>query len=482
MILYNKIKRENLEPYDLAVIGSGIGGSLTAALNSHQNTILFEKDKNLGGCAGTFKRFGNYYNVGATTLVGYEDNHLIKDFFNKLNIKPNITQSEIAIRVVQNGKSIDRIKNFEEFLESIEKLYPNKNNRLFWGKIKQLDEKFWKLQKIYYARHSFSQYIKTAAFISELIKVFKFDLYKTADFFIQQTLGDISKEYQQFIDAQLLITVQAKSHDISLLSLALGLAYPFHDVFYVNGGMGSLIESIVKQVDIHRNEEIIKIKKDGQSWAISSNKEQYKAKKIVLNSSVYQSGVLFEDKKIQNYYNSFLLNDQSAFVLYLNLKSELDFLEHYQLIFDDNFSNCISNSCFISFSKKSDKKLSSNGYSITISTHTKANFWRYLPKVKYNELKAKTEQELIEKFLEYFNKVKKEDIIQSFSATSFTFNRYINRYNCGGKVVNFKNILKLPSHTTPFKSLYNVGDTIFSGQGWPGVALGVDILNKELNL
>ena len=61
------------------------------------------------------------------------------------------------------------------------------------------------------------------------------------------------------------------------------------------------------------------------------------------------------------------------------------------------------------------------------------------------------------------------------------FTYYINRYNCGAKAINFKNILQLPSCNTPFKGLYNIGDTIFAGQGWPGVALGVEVLNKELN-
>ncbi len=77
--------------------------------------------------------------------------------------------------------------------------------------------------------------------------------------------------------------------------------------------------------------------------------------------------------------------------------------------------------------------------------------------------------------------LKKEDIINKFSATANTFKRYINRYNCGGKAITLKNILQTPSCNTPFKGLYNIGDTVFAGQGWPGIALGVEILNEELN-
>ena len=62
-----------MKSLDVAVIGSGIGGSLISALNADKNLIMFEKDSNLGGCASTFKKYGNYYNAGATTFVGYEN-------------------------------------------------------------------------------------------------------------------------------------------------------------------------------------------------------------------------------------------------------------------------------------------------------------------------------------------------------------------------------------------------------------------------
>ena len=50
-----------MKKIDLSVIGSGIGGSLISILNKDKDLVLFEKDKNLGGTASTFKRFGNYF-------------------------------------------------------------------------------------------------------------------------------------------------------------------------------------------------------------------------------------------------------------------------------------------------------------------------------------------------------------------------------------------------------------------------------------
>ena len=470
-----------MKTLDISVIGAGIGGSLISALNKDKNLMLFERDKNLGGCASTFKKFGNSFNAGATTFVGYEKDHVIKNIFDKVNFKPDIKKSEIAIRIIQNKKVIDRIKDFDTFLENLNEVHFHENNKLFWNKIKEIDEKFWKLKKIHFAKYSLNSYLNTSKSIFELFSVFGFDLFKSADKYIEEILPNISQEYKSFIDSQLLITLQTTSKEISLLSLALGLSYPFHDVFYVNGGMGTLFDGLLKDIDVHKKEEIIKIIKEQDKYRIISNKNEYLSSKVILNNSLYDSASLFDDEKIKKYYNSFSFSDQSAFVLYLTVDSKEDFLHHYQIILDKQIPNSISNSFFISISAKDDEKLSKKAYSITISTHTKASFWKNLSKLEYENNKKITEDFILNHFLNNFETIEKEDIINKFSATSKTFKRYINRYNCGGRAITLKNILQTPSCNTPFKGLHNIGDTVFAGQGWPGIAIGVQVLNKELN-
>lgn len=466
---------------DIAVIGSGIGGSLISALNKNKDLILFEKDKNLGGCASTFKRNAAYFNAGATTFVGYENNHPIKNIFDKVGIIPNILESKIAIRTIQNKKIVDRVQDFEEFLTNLNSVYYHKNNRIFWKIIKDIDEKFWKLKKIYFAKYSLKAYVKTAFFIRELIQEFGFLLFKTADGYINEILPNISKEYKAFIDAQLLITLQTNSKDLSLLAMSLGLAYPFHKVFYSLGGMGQIIEDLLKDVNVQNKEQIISIKKEVNNYRLISTKDEYLASKVILNSAIFESSKLFLDENIKKYYDKFSFSDQSAFVVYLKLDSREKLLHHYQIILEDNIPNCISNSFFISISDINDEKLSKDGYSITISTHSKAIFWEGLTKDEYEEKREFTQNFIIKEFLNNFENIKKENIKTLFSATSKTFSRYISRSNCGGKPITTKTIFQLPSCNTPFEGLYNVGDTVFAGQGWPGVAIGVGVLNEELN-
>lgn len=468
--------------YDVAVIGSGMGGALFAALNHKEHElILFEKEPNLGGCASTFKRYNGYYNAGATTFMGYEEGHIIKEIFDKVGYTPDLVKTSSGVRIVQDDIQIDRIKDFDAFLKQLNETYPNPNNERFWRRLKEIDEAFWNLQKFHYAKHSTRAYVKSLNSVAELLKVFKKDLFVSASRFIKKTLGEISPEYQAFIDAQLLITLQSTSKELSLLPMALGLSYTFHDTFYVNGGMGTLIDNLLKEVNVHSNEPIDAIEKKDGFYELTSNKQRYQAKNVVLNSTIYDSSNFFKNQKIIDYYQNFHFSDQSAFVLYLRLDSKETFLHHYQIILKKNLPNGISNAFFVSFSDANDTKMTNQGYSVTISTHTRASLWRNLPKEEYTLKKKETEAIILKEFLNYFSNIQHKEIKRCFSATSKTFQHYIRRENCGGEAVKVKNLLKIPTCTTPFKGLYNIGDTVFAGQGWAGVALGVDVLHKEFN-
>ncbi|MEV9547270.1 phytoene desaturase family protein [Aliarcobacter butzleri] len=469
-----------MQKIDLTVIGSGIGGSLISILNKDKNLVLFEKDKNLGGTASTFKRFGNYFNSGATTFVGYEDNHIIKEIFDSADFIPDLKKSSYAYRTIINGKSIDRITDFEEFIESLNSVFYHKNNRYFWQTLKDIDERFWKLKDIYFAKYSLNSYLKSLKTIDILFKEYKFLLFKSAKSFIKEVLGDISKEYQDFIDAQLQITLQSTSKDIPLLSFAIALSYPFHKIFYVNGGMGKLFDDMLKDINVKKNEQIIQIKKENNFYRLISSKDEYLTSKLVLNMPVFECKNLFLDEDLQSYYKKFEFYDQSAFVIYLKIDSKKEFLNHYQIILKESIPNAVSKSFFVSFSQKDDEKLSKNGYSVTISCHTKALFWNQLSKEEYEKNKEFTKNFILDELLKNIPDIKKEDIKIEFCATSKTFKRYINRFNCGATPLNLKNIFKIPSSLTPFKNLYNIGDSVFAGQGWPGVALGVKVLNSNL--
>jgi len=74
-------------------------------------------------------------------------------------------------------------------------------------------------------------------------------------------------------------------------------------------------------------------------------------------------------------------------------------------------------------------------------------------------------------------------VVHSFSASPRTFKCFINRDQLGGNAITMKNFHPfLPSNNSPIKGVYNVGDTVFAAQGWPGVMLGVKNLKRLLHV
>ncbi len=469
-----------MDSLDIAVVGSGIGGSLIASVNKHRDLLLFEQDRNVGGCASTFKRHGSYFNTGATTFVGYEEGHVTRGLFDRAGVEPDIKKSGIAMRVVQNGKELDRYQELDRFLEALELVHPHPGNRLFWSTLRAIDEEFWRIDAHYFAKHSVGNYFRTALFASRLFGIYGMKLFRSARSFIDEVLCDIDGEYRKFINAQLLITVQSHYEDISLLTLAIALCYPFHETYYANGGMGALIEEVLRGVEVHRGEQVLSIAREDDRYLLTTTHDRYESCNIILNSSIYQSSHLFVDRDIRRYYEGFELSDQSAFVIYMKLSVMPKLHHHYQIICDETIPNTISDSFFVSFSDIGDEKLSRGGLSVTISTHTKALYWRNLSKEEYEIRRSETEGYIVAKFLEYFSAIERSDIKDLFNATSVTFRRYLGRYNCGGKLVDIGNILQTPSNNTPFKGLYHVGDSVYAGQGWPGISIGVVQLDRLL--
>ena len=78
-----------IEKKDVFVIGAGIAGLTSAAILSKLglSVTLIESHKQSGGCAGTFKRYGYIFDVGATQVAGLESDGIHSKIFKFLQIK-----------------------------------------------------------------------------------------------------------------------------------------------------------------------------------------------------------------------------------------------------------------------------------------------------------------------------------------------------------------------------------------------------------
>ena len=471
---------------EYAVVGSGIGGSSMAAYLDAKGykTILFEKEPYLGGCSSTFDHKGYTYNTGATTLAGYEEGHIVKSMFDKIGFAPELIVTDPAIIIIQNRKITPRFSDLDEFLEVLEQNYPHPKNREFWTLVHTLGKEFYTMHGHYYSNKSlWKKLISLTSFLPLLVKFQRY-LRENAYDFIKDFYGDISEEYQKFLEAQILIVAQAHSKEINFFTAALSLGYSFNQTHYVLGGFGRLFDQMTEKMKhVNRNTQIEKIERHSDYFTLYTKDHAFKARKVILNSTIYDSAKLFDDKKIENYYKKYetLNNYQSSFMLYMTIKSNKKYAHHYQLIQDMNYIHSISNAVFVSFSDVTDRMLTPKGhYSITASIHTDSRFWDN--KRAYKAKKEELQSQMLKSICDILD-INEEEIVHKFAATPKSFKHYINRSQLGGNAITMKNFLpKLPSNDTSIEGLYHVGDTVYAAQGWPGVMLGVENLRGLLDV
>lgn len=471
---------------EFAVIGGGIGGCLAAALlqTKNKDVVLFEKEGYLGGCASTFSRHGRRYNAGATTLSGFSDGERVKKIFDEIGAYPDIIETDPAIVVIHKEKRVRRFRDLGRFLDEIQTAYPHPKHNDFWEKVVKIQSDFYEMSGYCYQGGStFKKAISLLSFAPLVAKFFPLPMLNGKKW-VESFYGKLTKEYEDFLNAQILIVAQAKMEQISALAVILSLGYAFRATHYPVGGMGRVCDTSVSKVkDIRKNTEIISINKTKNWFLLRTKYEEIKAENIVFAGSIFDNTKIFLDTEIRCFFEGYkhLDNRQSAFALYMSVKTEKNFCHHYQLISNEQVEGTISKAVFVSFSDPSDTLLAKSGeYSITASIHVNGDEWLGLSKNEYETKKSNLTDFLIEWICDRL-KIDKSEITDSFAATPKTFFRYTKRVQLGGNPMSLANpVFRLPPNTAKVKGVYQVGDTTYPAQGWPGVAAGVENMLTEI--
>lgn len=463
---------------EYAIIGGGIGGcSIAALLNCKgHDVVLIEKEPSLGGCASTFLHRGNRYNAGATTISGYHEGGIVRHIFETVGVTPDLISTDPAITIIQGDKSCIRYRDLERFICEVETFYPHTKHREFWTLVHTLGITFYEVQGYYYSNQSGFMKIRSLISMYPILKRFWKYIFGNAHDFITRFYGTVSTEYLDFLDAQILIVAQATSHKVNFFTAALSLGYTFNETHYPIGGMGTVCTSLISKVtDIRTQCEVTSITKEKNIYLLSTSQGLIMCKNLIMGTSHYESAQWFSDINIQKYYQKYekLNNHQSAFVLYMTIKTPKSYNHHYQLIGERIVPHTLSKSLFVSFSDPQDTLIAPAGfYRITASIHTDTRFWTDLSKPQYKDQKKEL-QNLLQQWICDKLGVQNEEIVECFAATPRTFGRYINRTQLGGNALTLSNFLpRIAANDTPIKGLYQVGDTAYAAQGWPGVVMG----------
>jgi len=463
---------------DFVVVGGGMGGVMAAAVLSKRgkDVLLFEKEPYLGGCASAFTRGGRRFNAGATTFVGYEPGLPVYEIFEEIGFRPELRELEYSHIVLQSNRRVKMRSDVRMFVKELNNLHYHPKNMRFWTLIKQICDEFYSVGGYFYSKKSSLSRLSSAlSFAPALLKFFPY-LLKNARLFISDFFGaELSYEYQRFLDAQTMIAVQADTSKINFLTAALALGYPFLKTYYVQGGMGTLFDGLKGFIkDVRTSQEVLAIDVVDGGYVVKTHKDEIAAKNVILNTPVFLSAKFFKQKSITNYFSATkgLDGGQSAFAVYMTIRSSKSFASHYQIIMQDMLENTVSSAVFVSMLDKEEAADKKGFVSLTASVHTMSCYWKDLDRLSYDKQKSRLQGEIVSIICNALE-ISEDEIVDLFAATPCTFERYIGRDSLGGVIMTPSNMLKLASNDTPFRGLYCVGDTVFAAQGWIGVSMGV---------
>ncbi|MDI6402428.1 NAD(P)/FAD-dependent oxidoreductase [Balneolaceae bacterium ANBcel3] len=509
--------------YDVIIVGSGMGGLTTASLLSRDGyrVLVLEASSAPGGCSSSYPRKGYIFESGATTLMGFDEHQPLARLENMLGISFPKEWIDPPMAVRMTGKTITRHSDRKKWLkEAIDKFGNKKGQEIFWDLVFEVSDSVWRLSEknSFFPPQGFREWMDLA-FRNDL-KDFSLLKYRRKSVLqIMRACGIDGPLFRAFVDEQLMITAQNTSRDTSFLFGAVGLAYTCSRNYLIPGGFIEMARTLEEYIRNRGGEILYKkkvsfielpeeqteqapSKKEATTTKEGEQKEQgnsenalaqkvrscfkvkagnvtYLADNVVTNIPIWNvpemvngSARAWFQKKAARYKAAW-----GAFVMGIAVEDHFppSLLPHQQILLSSPLPHTGSNSVFVSISASYDQKRSPAGTRVlNVSCHTPVDSWDLEPEA-YKKAKKETAEAILgilEKHLPGFSR---EHIKTSFEGTPKTFENWTHRFKgrVGGIPQSMKrSIFDWPPVKPPFKNWYLVGDTVYPGQGVPGVALG----------
>jgi phytoene dehydrogenase-like protein len=494
--------------YDTVVVGAGMGGLISAALlrkrKPNESLLVLESHTVSGGCASYFDRFVRLpgsevktrirLDVGATTISGLEPNQPLGLILNELGIVLPVHQADPGVRVVlHDGTEIMRHADRVAWIAESRKIFGEATVG-FWEDIHTLSGKAWSLLGDFLRFPPASISDLVSSLNPSLLRAFGLlpSLLQPMQSLLKRHGLDTNDRFVQFVNQQLLISVQNTMDDVPTLLGALALDYP-SETYYVDGGLYTLIESLEQFVrnsgsEVRHKKRVVSIKPNKDGFEITTEKGlSIFSQRVVCNltmwdmPSVIQSAPQKFVRWTKRHQRSAGPKAWGAIDLYGCIRDTFDDRGALYHQIHSQSDDGGKYSVFLSLSRRGDKTKAPDGWrSFSCSTH-EANPERWFAMTASEEtMEREKAQQRIERLLQLHvpGYATAERALIEVS-TPYHFQFYTGRKD--GRVGGVPHSMRRPLFfwpvaQTPINGIFMVGDTVFPGQGTSGIAHGARCL------
>ncbi|BAZ49028.1 phytoene dehydrogenase-related protein [Nostoc sp. NIES-4103] len=477
---------------DVIVIGSGIGGLVTATQLAAKKAKVLVLERYLipGGSAGYFERQGYRFDVGASMIFGLGQKgttNLLTRALEAVNVSQQTIVDPVQIHYhLPNGLDIKVDRTYDKFLQNLIAYFRHEAQgiRRFYDEcfkvfncLNSMD-----LLSLEEPRYLIGSFLQHPLACLGLLK------------YLPQNVGDVARRYIK--DPQLLKFIDMECYCWSVVPADMtpminaGMVFSdrhYGGVNYPKGGVGQIAQKLVEGLEkaggeIRYQARVTKIIVErGRAVGVQlANGQIYRAKHIVSNATRWDTfGKLLPVEKIptnEKKWQQSYQKSPSFLSLHIGVKESVlpSGTECHHIILEEWEKMAASaGTIFVSIPTLLDPDLAPVGYHIIHAfTPHSIDDWQGLSANEYEMKKEKIAWQIIDRLEKIFPGLDAGlDYLEV--GTPRTHRRFLGREDgTYGPIPRRKlpGLLKMPFNRTAIPGLYCVGDSTFPGQGLNAVA------------